>query len=54
MKAKLQSDNNKLFQEIESIHGKGAYNIFKSMGNIYTEYLPKKKPGLPEDPSSIT
>lgn len=33
---------------------KGGYNIFKSMGNIYTEYRPGKKPELPEDPGSLT
>lgn len=39
-----------LVERIESLHGKGVYHIFKSMNKIIPEYLPQKKPGLPEDP----
>ena len=29
-----------LLREIEELHGSGAYNMFKSMGKIHTDYLP--------------
>jgi tRNA(Ile)-lysidine synthase TilS/MesJ len=29
-----------LIREIEKLHGKGPYNMFKSMGKIFEEYLP--------------
>ncbi|MEN8228799.1 MAG: ATP-binding protein [Bacteroidota bacterium] len=29
-----------LIKEIEKLHGKGPFNMFKSMGKIYEEYLP--------------
>jgi len=32
----------KLMEEIERLHGKGNFNIFKSLGNIYPEYLPEQ------------
>lgn len=32
----------RLIQEIEKIHSKGSYNIFKSMNKIFPEYLPGK------------
>jgi len=43
-----ESDNKrdtvrKLINEIEQIHGKGAYNMFHSMDRIFEEYLPGKK-----------
>ena len=31
-----------LIRQIEEIYGKGPYNIFKSMGKVFTEYLPAK------------
>ncbi len=34
-----------LIRQIESFHGKGPYNIFRSMEKIFTEYLPGK-PGI--------
>jgi len=32
----------RLINEIEKLHGKGPYNIFKSMDKIFPEYLPKE------------
>lgn len=32
-----------LINDIEKIHGKGAYNMFHSMSKIFEEYLPKGK-----------
>jgi tRNA(Ile)-lysidine synthase TilS/MesJ len=32
----------RLIREIETLHGPGAYNIFKSMNKIFPEYLPSK------------
>ena len=29
-----------LIKEVEKLHGKGPYNMFKSMGKIFEEYLP--------------
>jgi tRNA(Ile)-lysidine synthase TilS/MesJ len=31
-----------LIKQIEGIHSKGPYNMFKSMDKIFTEYLPGK------------
>ncbi len=31
-----------LIKEIENLHGQGPYNMFKSMGKIFEEYLPVK------------
>lgn len=36
-----------LIKEIEMLHGKGPYNIFKSMDKICGEYLPAKPPRDP-------
>lgn len=33
-----------LLRQIESVHGKGIYHIFKSMGKIFPDYLPGKPP----------
>lgn len=33
-----------LLKQIETIHGTGNYNIFKSMDKIFEEYLPGKSP----------
>lgn len=36
-----------LIQQVEDLHGKGPFNIFKSMNKIFEEYLPvhdKPKP----------
>lgn len=41
-----------LISEIEKIHGKGSYNMFKSMNKIFEEYLPRMKPGSSKDPGS--
>jgi hypothetical protein len=30
----------RLLKEVESLHGKGPFNIFKSMDKIFEEYLP--------------
>jgi hypothetical protein len=30
-----------LLTEIEKLHGRGPYNMFKSMDKIFEEYLPK-------------
>jgi hypothetical protein len=38
-----QTQRNKmsgLIKEIEAIHGRGPYNMFKSMDKIFGEYLP--------------
>ena len=32
-----------LIKEIEKLHGKGSYNIFKSMDRIFKDYLPGKQ-----------
>lgn len=32
----------KLLKQVEELHGKGPYNIFKSMDKIFEEYLPVK------------
>jgi len=32
----------KLLRQVEKLHGKGPYNIFKSMDKIFEEYLPVK------------
>ena len=32
----------KLIGSIEELHGKGPYNVFKSMDKIFEEYLPRK------------
>lgn len=31
-----------LIKEVEKLHGKGPFNMFKSMGKIFEEYLPGK------------
>ena len=43
-----------LIRQIEKIHGPGPYNIFKSMGKIFDEYLARTSPGPPgqESPRS--
>lgn len=33
----------RLIKEVEKLHGKGPYNMFKSMDKIFEEYLPKKE-----------
>lgn len=32
-----------LIMQVEEIHGKGSYNMFKSMDKIFEEYLPQKE-----------
>lgn len=32
----------RLLKQVEDLHGKGPYNIFKSMSKIFEEYLPAK------------
>ena len=32
----------RLLKQIEELYGKGPFNIFKSMGKVFTEYLPAK------------
>ncbi|MCK5135946.1 MAG: tRNA 2-thiocytidine(32) synthetase TtcA [Bacteroidales bacterium] len=32
----------RLIEEVEKMHGKGPYNMFRSMGKIFEEYLPQK------------
>ncbi|MFH0759783.1 MAG: tRNA 2-thiocytidine biosynthesis TtcA family protein [Bacteroidota bacterium] len=32
-----------LLKEIEALHGRGPYNMFKSMDKIFEEYLPRKQ-----------
>ena len=41
-----------LLSDIERIHGKGPFNMFKSMAKVCEEYLPKTKPGSLKDPGS--
>ena len=36
-----------LIRKIEAIHGPGPYNIFKSMGKIFEEHLPRTSPDPP-------
>ena len=43
-----------LLSDIEKIHGKGPFNMFKSMGKVCDEYLPKTKPGSTKDPGLST
>ena len=39
-----------VIRDIEKLHGKGPYNIFKSMNKIFEEYLPSNRPSdnIPE------
>ena len=39
-----RQDIRSLISEIESLHGQGPFNAFKSMGKIFEEYLPRQNP----------
>jgi tRNA(Ile)-lysidine synthetase-like protein len=38
-----RKDIRELINSIEQLHGKGSYNMYKSMDKIFDEYLPQKK-----------